>query len=680
MVQMLVAAAVRSLVLAAAVWLGLRLPVLRNRHIQLAAWTTVLAASLLMPLAMRVMAVTMPAAVVIPADVALIFSPGSGAPPAQDADAALDEGRATVTDARPAVMPEPRRGAGAATPWLRSLASLLYLLVSGFLLIRLMAGLLLAARVVRAAKPVHDSWTSGYDVRVSRAIGSPATFGSVILLPYDYTAWSPVKLTAVLSHEAAHVRRHDFHLQVAASLNRAIFWFNPLSWWLRRKLSELAEAASDDAALLELHDRPVYAEILLEVSSAAPVLPGGVAMARPATVRARIDRVLAETAVPAFASTRCCKMVMTGLLPLVVMAAGPLAISRIAPMLDDKNEQSPYQRIAIDPKLLDADAGFYEDMTGRSLMIVTRAGDHLITGRMGRRTYVEYPYTDHDFFLTETPQQNHFVTDASGNVIRVVHRYNGLATIFERISADTARRIQTDYDRHLAEELQPHTPVKLDPEALQDFVGYYQLAPTLILHVTREADQLFVESTIQRPSPIFPYGALDFFYTSCAAQITFIKPQSGQATALVFHENGKDRTARRVGTDVVEQLQRRLDDERKPHAAVSIDPDRLDLYAGRYGNPQITMTIVHSGDHLIAKVLGFDEYAVHPYADDKYAVYPYTDRDFFATAAPEQISFITDAQGKIVQLVRHRGGENLVLRRLGQTECSWDAETAQCSQ
>jgi hypothetical protein len=103
---------------------------------------------------------------------------------------------------------------------------------------------------------------------------------------------------------------------------------------------------------------------------------------------------------------------------------------------------------------------------------------------------------------------------------------------------------------------------------------------------------------------------------------------------------------------------------------VSIDTNLLDLYVGRYGNPETTMTIARSGNHLIAHVLGFT----------RFSVYPYTDRDFFATTSPQQISFVTDDHGKIIRLVRHKSGEDVTLRRLDQTECSSEAGTAQCSQ
>lgn len=670
MLEVLVEAALRSLVLAAAVWFVLRLPGLRNRQIQLTAWTIVLGASLLMPVATRVAAVVMPPGAVALPDIGQFRLLNSGMLPGQGTAEAPGWTGATGTAsavANPAVVSESRSRDSAASRWpnWRSLALLCYATVCGALLIRLLAGLLLAARIVRAATPLHETWTSGHDIRISGAVGAPATFGSVILLPRDHAAWPQIKRMAVVAHEAAHVRRRDFHVQVAASLNRAIFWFSPLSWWLRRELSVLAEAASDDAAVLDMCDRPTYAAILLEVADRSRSLPAGVAMARPATVRARVERILAETAAPAFITPRNRKMLLGGLVLLVTIAAGPLTVSAPTPVANEAEQQTPYQRIEIDPKLLDADVGFYQDKASGSVMIVSREGDHLMTGRMGNVRYAEYPYTQHDFFLTAQPHQNHFVTDSSGTVIRVVHRANGLVTIFDRISPETAQQLQANYDR----ELMPHTPVKLAPEALQNFVGYYQLTPTLIVSITREGDQLFAQATLGRRHLVFPFGERDFFYTTCAAQITFLKPSDGPATALIFHEEGLDRTAPRVGADVVAQLQQRLDNERKPHTPASIDGELLDLYVGRYGAPGSTMKIVRDGDHLIAQATGFD----------KYVVYPYTDHDFFATKAPSQISFVTNAQGRVVQLVRHQNGEDVVFRKFDRAECSAEAGTAQCS-
>ena len=105
-------------------------------------------------------------------------------------------------------------------------------------------------RVSRAAQPM----TTPDDVRLSARVRSPATFGTTILLPVDAHAWPADRLDAVLAHERAHVRSRDGYWSWLAQLHAAVFWFNPLGWWLQRRLEALAETTSDDAVVAARHD------------------------------------------------------------------------------------------------------------------------------------------------------------------------------------------------------------------------------------------------------------------------------------------------------------------------------------------------------------------------------------------------------------------------------------------
>ena len=73
MLALLAESALRSLLLGAAVWLGLKLFRARNPHVQMTAWTLVLVASLAMPALMRLVTVTLPDAP--PAPLAQIMWP-----------------------------------------------------------------------------------------------------------------------------------------------------------------------------------------------------------------------------------------------------------------------------------------------------------------------------------------------------------------------------------------------------------------------------------------------------------------------------------------------------------------------------------------------------------------------------------------------------------------------------
>jgi beta-lactamase regulating signal transducer with metallopeptidase domain len=652
MLEMLVGAALRSLLLAAAVGFGLRVCRTRDPHVRLMAWTVVLVASLLMPAVTRLAASALPAIAFPVSRIAPIVPFVADAPvevqPRHQNAASVDTN--AHSDQYGSV-------ASAAAHDGHGLALLVYIAISATLIVRLIAGLALSFRITRSATPVHERWTAGYNVRASPRVVAPATFGSVILLPNGYATWSSTKRAAVMAHEGAHVVRYDSAVQIAASVNRAIFWFNPLSWWLQRHLSVLAEAASDDAAIIGLDDRIGYAEILLDVSSTGQRLSGAVSMARPATVATRIERILNETTATMGISRRGRLLMVAGILPLAVAVGEPLSATTAVSTADEvgfADGRAPHQRIVIDSRLLEADEGFYEDMAGGSVMIVTRDGDHLLTGRIGTPRVAEYPYSEHDFFLTVSPEQNTFVADRSGKVDRVIHYKDGLATTLERITPARASELQADYERHITEELKPHVPVPIDTAMLDRDVGYYALTPTYIFSVTRDGDQLYAQGTGRNRFPVFPYSDHEFFYTVAAAQLTFIAAADGAVTALILHQDGRDRRAERVSTEVVEQLQQRLDEERQPHTPTPVAAHMLDDYAGRYADPAITMIIRHQRDHLSAQVAGYSEYAI----------FAYTERDFFATTLPAQISFVRDATGKVKSLIRHEHGVDQTLTRV----------------
>jgi beta-lactamase regulating signal transducer with metallopeptidase domain len=656
MLEALFEAALRSLALTTIVWSFLKLSRLRSPEIQLTAWTIVVLASLATPLVTRLAAELAPAAGTSPVSIDAMLAnpldltanpprlPSDGAPIIHGAEGA------TLVAGFHSFAAWFSAGRGA------SIALLVYGGVAAALLIRLVAGVWLTFRILRKSKPLREAWADGADIRISDDIAAPATFGSSILLPNDSLEWSERKRSAVLAHEAAHVRRADFYLLIAANLNRVVFWFNPVSWWLQAKLSALAEAASDDAAIARVRDRLGYAEILLDLSRRPAVLRSGVAMARPATIRSRIDRILTASMTPEPASRRARFALVLGIAPLAAVTAVAWAHSTVPTqetMVSFDEQIAPHRRISIGPALLDADVGYYEDQKTGVVLTVVREDEHLLVGRTGKTPQPEYPYADHDFFLTTAAEQDAFVTDDDAKVLRVVHKKYGLATSFERISSERAAQLEADHNRRVEEELAPRTPIKIETGALDRYVGFYQLNPSFIFAITRQGDQLYAQASEQQKLAVFPYTQSDFFYTAVAAQLSFQGPLDAPATGLILHQDGRDRMASRVSADVAQALHERLNEELKPHSAVPVDHALLDRYVGRYANPNIAMAITREGDHLLAQVLGYN----------KYRVYSYSDHDFFATTFAVQLSFTTDPRGRSIQLVRHEHGQDIAMAR-----------------
>jgi TonB family protein len=164
----------------------------------------------------------------------------------------------------------------------------------------------------------------------SRAVAVPITIGAqepAILLPCDWQSWDDWKLRAVLAHELAHIRRGDWRVTLAASVNRCLFWFHPLAWWLERRLSALAEDACDEVALLTTGDAPRYASTILEFAAALQASGGrlaqpGVAMARSSQVSRRIHRILeTRQLAPGILRKSSWAAILACALPLIYSAA-----------------------------------------------------------------------------------------------------------------------------------------------------------------------------------------------------------------------------------------------------------------------------------------------------------------------------------------------------------------------
>ena len=648
MLEVVVRAAICTLLLAFAVQLCLRTLRVGHPKLLLSAWTAVLVASVAMPALQWAIPSAAPTLLSRSFSRAGIVNSSAPAPlsPLSMISSSLTSLAISPSGAATARASEPQR----TFAWRKWLTGA-YVLVASLFLLRLLLGLILSWRMLRATHPVRENWAAGKRLRTSTRICAPVTVGSHVLLPAECVNWDARRRRAVLAHEEAHIARGDFYVQLLSQVNRSVFWFSPQAWWLHRRLTALAELASDDAAIDALGDRPGYAAILLDVARLSRNPSFGVAMARPATVSQRIERILAEETTPA-PVTRLLQTVIAAAVASLAMLTAVL-FAEAAPLEASREQVAPHTRITIDPKLLDAYAGFYLNAATDSLMIVTREDDHLLTRRAGNQPVPEYPYTDHDFFLTVVPQQNSFVTDGSGAVLRVVHHQWGRDETLERISAEAAQLHEEARAKRVAEERTPRTAISIDPQLLDNYVGAYQLKPQMVFTVTRDGDKLLAKLTGQQTYEVHPYTERDFFYTIVAAQLSFVPGADGTASAVVLHQNGKDQTAPRVDLSVAQALDVKLAEQSAPRTAVKIDPGLLDGYVGRYSNAELEIAATREGDQLFVQVTGYG----------RYAIFPYTEHDFFATIQPTQYTFATDKTAKATQMVRHRRGKDEVFTR-----------------
>ncbi len=247
---------VRAVTIAAAVALILWAMRVKSAAIRHRAWTGVLLTMLFLP-----MLLVWAPRIAIP-----ILPAQSGFPEirAQSPEERSVLSPAAIVQSAPSTMLPTgnvgKRSASSVSPI--EIAGMLYLAGFGLCIVRLMVGMLLSYRLAR--KPKRDDRGFYY----SRC-AVPLTMGLLhprILLPLESREWNGDKLDAVLIHEREHVRRRDPLVEWLAILNRSIYWFHPLAWWLCRKLTMLAEQACDEAVLANGHDRAAYAELLLDLA------------------------------------------------------------------------------------------------------------------------------------------------------------------------------------------------------------------------------------------------------------------------------------------------------------------------------------------------------------------------------------------------------------------------------
>ena len=102
---------------------------------------------------------------------------------------------------------------------------------------------------------------------------------SILVPPYrillDTEAYTDAQLEAIFRHGCAHKSNGCFH-NLLAYLGMAVFWFNPILWYLRREMRRAEEMACDETATLNLNEseKRDYAEQLIGLDAHRHEVPG----------------------------------------------------------------------------------------------------------------------------------------------------------------------------------------------------------------------------------------------------------------------------------------------------------------------------------------------------------------------------------------------------------------------
>lgn len=184
------------------------------------------------------------------------------------------------------------------------------------------------------------------------------------------------------------------------------------------------------------------------------------------------------------------------------------------------------------------------------------------------------------------------------------------------------------------------TAIKLPPDALDKYVGVYQLDRKEEAVIRREGERLLAQFPRAGKIEILPSSETEFFIKGSRNRLSFTKNGAGEISGLVLHSTyGADREAMKTDKPLPTERQ-----------AVALDPALYDRYVGVYElAPGFSLTVSREGDKLLAQATG----------QPKLELFPESQTKFFAKGVDAQIEFVVEGSGKTSSLVLHQGGRKL---------------------
>jgi len=221
---------------------------------------------------------------------------------------------------------------------------------------RLMGGCIVAARMRSMfVRPASAEWQRKLDeiggrVRVSRPVKLltsalvqvPTVVGwlrPVVLMPVGALAGLPMEhVEALLAHELAHIRRHDYLVNILQSVAEALLFYHPAVWWISANIRDERELCCDDVAVAIGGDAFVYVRALAELESYRPAHFNPALAANGGSLPERIGRLLGIRPAPRAASG-----------PVVIAAVGLVLLSAVVTLAQSIAPKPVFEVASIKP-------------------------------------------------------------------------------------------------------------------------------------------------------------------------------------------------------------------------------------------------------------------------------------------------------------------------------------------
>ena len=146
----------------------------------------------------------------------------------------------------------------------------------------------------------------------------------VVLIPVGaFMGLSPDQLRDILVHELAHIKRHDYLVNLIQVVAETLLFFHPAVSWVSRIIREERENCCDDAVVVMNEDRLAYAKALVRLEELRHSRPGLAVRADGGTLLSRIRRLTGGDDMKSYNG----RPLLTGVLLALLLVAGGATLS-----------------------------------------------------------------------------------------------------------------------------------------------------------------------------------------------------------------------------------------------------------------------------------------------------------------------------------------------------------------
>jgi CubicO group peptidase (beta-lactamase class C family) len=187
--------------------------------------------------------------------------------------------------------------------------------------------------------------------------------------------------------------------------------------------------------------------------------------------------------------------------------------------------------------------------------------------------------------------------------------------------------------------------IALPKATLEKYVGTYELTSGSNMWIRVHDDHLTAQLAGQPELPIFAESEAKFFLKIVDAQIDFVSDASGEVTAAVLHQNGRDVNIARTSKTIVGVPQ---------HKEITVPVSTLSKYTGTYQlGPNVDLSITLEGDQLMGQMSG----------QPTFPLFAESETLFFFKVVDATLEFHTDAGGAVTGVRLRQGPIDQMLPR-----------------